>query len=227
MSGRDMRAATFSTTKLALAAGIAVILFTVSFVAILFFSGSPTDPTPLPYGSAQAPDEGSPAKTEPGDTYVPPIEPASTPVLSPTLAMPSVGISASIVDGGAEGGQMVLPDSSMVAQYTGAAPIEADDGSTVIAGHVNFTDGSGGALGTLHQVQEGTPVYLTDSVGELHEYVVTEMLVLQKDSLPYEIFRTGGERQLVIVTCSGDLENVNGELVYTQNLVVYTKPVAS
>lgn len=208
--------------------------------AALFLPWGSQDPTPMAHDVTQASD-GDDLRDQPGSdpkgaqelpedappSPDPSTAPAPVPVVPSTLYIPSVGISAPIVEGGADGGEMVLPESSKVAQYTEAAPLEAEDGSTVIAGHVNFTDGSWGALGPLHQVREGDPVYVTDSEGEVRQYVVSRMSVLHKESLPYQIFRTEGERQLVVVTCGGDVEKVGGEWVYTQNLVVYAMPVAS
>lgn len=159
------------------------------------------------------------------DAYVPPAKTAPASLGPSTLSIPSLGVSASIVSGGAKDGGMVLPESSKVAEYTAAAPLASDKGSTVIAGHVNFADGSAGALGPLYKITKGTPVYATEANGTVHEYKVTSLSVLSKQALPYDIFRTAGSRQLVLVTCGGDIENVNGVPAYTHNLVVTAEPV--
>jgi len=151
---------------------------------------------------------------------------AAAPILSPsTLSIPSLGVTAPIVPGDANGGSMILPISSKVAEYSSAAPLTATKGSTVIAGHVNFADGSAGALGPLYKITQGAAIYATDVNGKTHEYKVTAMNVLSKQSLPYDIFRTAGSRQLVLVTCGGTIEKVNGVYVYTHNLVVTAEPV--
>lgn len=171
---------------------------------------------PLPEKSFTAADE---------DTYAPPTEVASVALAPMSLSIPSVGISTSIVSTGEKNGSMVLPESSKVAIYSAAAPLTADKGSTVIAGHVNFADGSDGALGPLHKISKGAPVYATDADGTVHKYKVTAMSVLSKQALPTNIFRTAGSRQIVVVTCGGDIEKVNGVYVYTHNLVVTAEPV--
>jgi LPXTG-site transpeptidase (sortase) family protein len=159
------------------------------------------------------------------DVYAPPTDAASIALTPMSLSIPSVGISTSIVSGGESNGSMILPESSKVAIYTAAAPLTADKGSTVIAGHVNFADGSAGALGPLHNISKGAPVYATDGEGNVRKYKVTSMSVLNKQALIKNIFRTAGDRQLVVVTCGGDVEKVNGVYVYTHNLVVTADPV--
>lgn len=131
-----------------------------------------------------------------------------------------------MVGSGAKNGSMLLPESSKVAQYTEASPLTAKEGSTVIAGHVNFADGSPGALGTLHKIEKGAPVYATDANGKVHKYKVVALDVLKKEALPFTIFRTAGDRQLVVVTCGGGIETVNGIPVYASNLIVTAVPAA-
>lgn len=159
------------------------------------------------------------------DAYKP--SPVATPLSlkASSLNIPSLGISTSIVNGDAKDGSMVLPESSKVAQYSGAAALTSDKGSTVVAGHVNFANGSAGALGPLYKIVKGAPIYAADASGKVHAYKVTKLDVLEKQALPTEIFRTDGDKQLVIVTCGGDIETVNGVQVYTHNLVVTAEPV--
>lgn len=159
------------------------------------------------------------------DSYKPPTQPVSVSLKPSSFSVPSLNIKAEIVPGSSEDGAIVLPESSKVAEYTEASPITAVDGSTVIAGHVNFADGSAGALEPLHNITKGTPVYATDASGKVHKFKVTKLDVLEKQALPFDIFRTSGARQLVIVTCGGTVERVNGVLAYTHNVVVTAEPV--
>lgn len=177
--------------------------------------------TPAP-ATAPLPDKTFDEKTK--DAYTP--APVATPIsLKPsTLNIPSLGISASVVTGGEQDGNMVLPESSKVALYSGAAALTSDKGSTVIAGHVNFADGSAGALGPLYRIVKGAPIYASDAAGKVHTYKVTKLEILDKKALPDDIFRTSGDKQLVVVTCGGDIEKVNGVLAYTHNLVVTAEP---
>ena len=195
-------------------------------------AGAPLQPLAAAPAATEAPIEQAsaplPAETfdeSAKDTYTP--APVATPrsLKASSLNIPSLGISTSIVNGDAKDGTMVLPESSKVAEYSGAAALTSDKGSTVIAGHVNFEDGSAGALGPLYKIVKGAPIYAADATGKVHAYKVTKLDVLDKQVLPTEIFRTAGDRQLVIVTCGGDIETVNGEQVYTHNLVVTAEPV--
>lgn len=182
-------------------------------------------PDPTSERSVEVPLPKETFKPTDKDTYTPPKEPVSVSPAPMSLSIPSVGINTTIVSGGEKNGSMVLPESSKVAVYTAAAPLKAEKGSTVIAGHVNFADGSDGALGPLRKVTKGAPVYATDADGTIRKYKVVAMDVLSKQALPTEIFRTAGNRQLVLVTCGGDIEKVNGVYVYTHNLVVTAEPV--
>lgn len=178
--------------------------------------GEDTKAAPLPDKTFTKQDE---------DATPPAIEKAPSSLAPSTLYIPSVGIDTSIVSGAANNGSMVLPESSKVAEYTGAAPLAAANGSTVIAGHVNFADGSWGAMGTLHGIYKGAMVYASDASGEMRTFKVTEMRVLKKQALPYEIFRTAGARQLVLITCGGNVETVNGTSFFASNLLVFAEPV--
>jgi LPXTG-site transpeptidase (sortase) family protein len=174
--------------------------------------------------SAPLPDKTFDENAE--DSYKPPAAAVSVSLKPSSLSVPSLNIKAEIVAGARENGVITLPESSKVAEYTDASPISATEGSTVIAGHVNFEDGSAGALEPLHKVTKGTPVYATDASGKVHKYKVTKLDVLEKQAIPFDVFRTTGARQLVIVTCGGEAEKVNGVLAYTHNVVVTAEPVS-
>lgn len=154
------------------------------------------------------------------DTTPPPGMPPST------VAIPALGITASITESGIDAaGALILPTSDKATRYAGAAPLGAHEGSTVIAGHVNFADGSPGALAPLARITKGTPAYVTDATGTRHEYTVTTAETLIKTALPQELFAPHGPPQLVLITCGGPIENTDNTLGYTHNTVVTAVPV--
>ncbi|MDK1358712.1 class F sortase [Arthrobacter sp. zg-Y1219] len=124
-------------------------------------------------------------------------------------------------------GALILPTSEKTTRYTGAAAaaaLGATEGSTVIAGHVNFADGSPGALAPLAKIAKGTPVYLTDTTGTRHEYKANTAQTLTKTGLPQGLFAPVGPPQLVLITCGGPIDNTGSILEYTHNTVVTAAP---
>lgn len=173
----------------------------------------------------EAPKVARPFTATDSDTYT--GDSAAGPELLPqTVAIPSLGISAPVLESGADAnGALILPSSDKTTRYTAAAAIGAPAGSTVVAGHVNFPDGSPGALEPLARAEKGAPVYITDASGTRHTYTVTSAETLIKTALPAALFDTSGPAQLVLITCGGPIENTgNGILGYTHNTVVTAVP---
>ncbi|MDO5867082.1 MULTISPECIES: class F sortase [Paenarthrobacter] len=173
----------------------------------------------------EAPTVTRPFTAADSDTYT--GNKAVAPDLPPqTVAIPSLRISAPITESGVDAdGALILPSSEKTTRYMGAAPIGAPKGSTVIAGHVNFPDGSPGALEPLARAAKGAPIYITDAGGTRYTYTVTSAETLIKTALPAALFDTSGPAQLVLITCGGPIENTgNGILGYTHNTVVTAVP---
>lgn len=195
-------------------AGIALI---VGVLAV--WAGSQESGERLSYQSA--PVVATPFYAADPDTSTPDAD--LGPELPPlTISIPSLGINAPVTESGTDTeGALQLPTSDKATRYNGAAEIGARAGSTVIAGHVNFPDGSPGALAPLANVTKGSPIYITDAAGMRHIYTATTAETLVKTQLPGSLFTTTGQPQLVLITCGGPIENTgNGILGYTHNTVI-------
>ncbi len=171
----------------------------------------------------QAPTVAKPFAAADPNTYTgtepPPEMPPST------IAIPALGITAPVAESDIDAsGALVLPTSDRTTRYTGAASLGATEGSTVIAGHVNFADGSPGALEPLAKITKGTPVYVTDATGTRHEYKANTAETITKTGLPQELFAPVGPPQLVLITCGGLIDNTGSILEYTHNTVVTAAP---
>lgn len=141
-----------------------------------------------------------------------------------TLSVPSMGIQALIVPGGVdEGNSMILPVSSEVAMLTDGAPLGAISGTTLLAGHVNFADGSDGALAPLITSKPGELVSVSDAAGLVHAFRIVSVDVYMKQALPEDLFQRTGERRLALVTCFAQVDD--GVLTYPKNTVVTAVPV--
>lgn len=153
--------------------------------------------------------------------------PETVPVLGPSeLAIPSLGIHAHLVDVGLTPGSnaMVIPSAELVGHYTLAAPIGAPAGSTLLAGHVNHADWSPGALWDLSKIAKGAHVYVTNDKGTRFTYRVYAARSITRQPLPEDTYKTGGEPQLVIVTCAGTPGPDGNVLNYDQNTIVTAAP---
>ncbi|HSK56526.1 MAG TPA: class F sortase [Jiangellales bacterium] len=187
--------------------------------------------------SAPRVDETPPAPTVPVPAAPPvpdiPVRDASLQALAARavvppvrVEVPAVGITAEVDQVGvAEDGQMDLPpDPDRVGWYRfGAAPGE-DQGSAVLAAHV---DSRRYGLGQFSRLPESSPgdrvvVVLADGRSVEHEVVDVRSeskAAVQLDSL----FRREGEPALVLVTCGGVYDA--SARSYEDNVVVTAVPV--
>lgn len=177
----------------------------------------------LGFGTApmyqEAPAVEDPFTPEDPDTYKGMDAPGA---LAPMqMAIPSIGIQASVVDVGLVPGTdaMVIPAPEKVGHYTLAAPIGAAAGSTLIAGHVN-KGLEPGALWNLSKTRKGACVYITDSAGRQHTYKVVSARTIIRQPLPADTYALDGNPQLVIVTCAGTPGPDGNVLNYNQNTIV-------
>ena len=100
------------------------------------------------------------------------------------------------------------------------------DGTTLVAGHVNYVGQGDGALFNLYRVQPGAVVYATDAWGRTTLWRVVSAESVLKQDLPASVFAGNqGPRRLVIVTCGGDIRYVPGSgWTYDDNVVVTAVP---
>jgi LPXTG-site transpeptidase (sortase) family protein len=159
------------------------------------------------------------------DTYTGPH--AVAPLPPDTLAVPSLNITAPITESSVDAqNTLQLPSPDKAGWYKGTVPAGALNGSTVIAGHVNFRDGSPGALGDLAEISKGAPIQVTDHTGAVHTYKAVSARTLLKTALPEELFTTTGPHQLVLITCGGPIVATgNGTPGYTHNTVITATPI--
>lgn len=153
--------------------------------------------------------------------------PEKAPDLGPLeMAIPSLGIRASLVDVGLEPGSnaMTIPPAELVGHYDLAAPIGAAAGSTLLAGHVNHEDWSPGALWNLSKAQGGAHVYITDAAGKQFTYKINAARTITRQPLPADTYAVDGTPQLVIVTCAGKPGPDGKVLNYDQNTIITAVP---
>lgn len=143
------------------------------------------------------------------------------------LYIPSLRISAPVMPQGVtSANEMSLPsDLSQVGWLDTTSELDAETGSSLLAGHVTY----GGVPGTLYFLglsEPGMAITTVDAAQEQTEWVVTSVRSYRKTSLPPEIFATDGARTLTLVTCGGQIiRTPDGRWTHEDNIVVVAVPV--
>ena len=158
----------------------------------------------------------------------------TTTIRPSTLIIPSVCIDGAIVSTTRETtGALLIPgDVHDVGMWDDGAPLLSPaggaypQGTTLLAGHVNYVGQGDGALFNLYRVQPGAVVYATDAWGRTTLWRIVSARSVLKQDLPASVFAGNqGARRLVIVTCGGDIRYVPGSgWTYDDNVVVTAVP---
>jgi hypothetical protein len=175
----------------------------------------PETPTPAPTTTATVPPITVPPTTTTTSTTLPPEVPPTA------LAIGDLGISQGVLPVGLnDDGTMEVPGVSDVGWYLhGATP--GHPGATVLVAHVWWGDTAGPfrRLGTL---EPGARIEVAGDGDTVHEYVVVERTMYDKDALPTDLWRKSGPETLVLITCGGELNQTTRR--FKQNIVVYALP---
>lgn len=149
--------------------------------------------------------------------------PASAPV---GLRIPDVDVDVDVVPVGVqEDGQMEIPASGYdVGWYRyGAAPGQ-EQGSTVLASHVDTLAEGKGVLARLTDLRAGDLVSVTLEDGRVVDYQVTGRRTEPKAELDTgALFDRSGPEQLQLVTCGGPWQPERSS--YRDNVIVTAEPV--
>ncbi|MGY2126826.1 class F sortase [Blastococcus sp. SYSU DS0617] len=141
------------------------------------------------------------------------------------ISVPSQGVDAPVdAVGIAADGQMELPeDVSRVGWYR-FGPVPGEDGSAVLAGHVDDREQGPGALFPLEDAAVGDEITVTDAAGTATRWRVVSRELITKQVLPLErIFARDGAPRLTVITCGGPF--LPEFRSYRDNVVVVAEPV--
>ncbi|STD06770.1 Sortase family [Dermatophilus congolensis] len=145
--------------------------------------------------------------------------------ISPSrVVIPSLGVDAPIVDAPVRARELVVPgDVKVVGRWGAGASLGADQGDTLLAGHVDVR-GDLGALHQLSRIEPGAEVYTSDAVGRVKFWTAASLIVRAKDHLPS--WQASGPRRLILVTCGGPVQRREGRWSYRDNILVTAVPAA-
>jgi len=188
-----------------IAMGIATVLCTALFLAILIF------------GLFIAPDSGIRA---PGDFFSPVAATATDPV---RLIIPSLRVDAPIEFVGLTlRNTMGAPSSYSHAGWYGYGTPPGDRGSAVIDGHVDDGFGLPGVFADLRDMKVGQDVIVETRSGARLRFVVTGIEIFSHDSAPTDlIFKRDDVARLNLITCEGRWSREAN--TYAERLVVFTE----
>ncbi|HVK24302.1 MAG TPA: class F sortase [Actinokineospora sp.] len=116
-----------------------------------------------------------------------------------------------------------IPDGVREATWWGAA-LDAGNGATVLAGHVNWK-GQTGPFAELWESKVGDITSIVDPQGKAWRFRVQRVETVAKNDLPAraeEFFGQSGTHRVVLVTCGGRW--VGGASGYESNRVVVAVP---
>ncbi|MCZ2835828.1 class F sortase [Modestobacter sp. VKM Ac-2985] len=186
--------------------------------------------TPAPSSAAPSPSGAVPPSAPALD-----LPPVTTRDAAPTVAAPvpapvRVSLPAQGVDapldpvGVAPDGQMELPEDVDRVGWYRFGPVPGDDGSAVLAGHVDDREQGLGALAPLRSTEVGDVVVVTGANGAETRWQVVSREVITKEVLPLDtIFGREGPPRLVLVTCGGPF--IPEIRSYRDNVVVVAEPL--
>jgi hypothetical protein len=149
------------------------------------------------------------------------------PAGQPQVTIRSLCIDAPLVATHVAGGALLIPaDVHLAALDTGGAALNARQGTTIIAGHVDNVNQGYGSFYFLYQVEPGAVLTVTGLDHTVTTWRVYQTAVAAKTALPLGIWSRTGSRQLVLVTCGGPIEHTQSGNTYQDNILIYATPDA-
>lgn len=140
------------------------------------------------------------------------------------LSIPASGVDAAIQTVGlTKDGNMDVPTNYTDVGWYKQGPKPGEVGNAVLAGHLNDGASTAGVFQNLSKLKVGDYIYIKDG-DKQQRFLVLEMQNYSVDKAPLnKIFGSSTERQLNLITCSGNWDKSKQE--YNQRLVVFTKLV--
>lgn len=141
------------------------------------------------------------------------------------LRIPDLGVDVPVVPVGVDrtnGGMEIPEDVATVGWYRFGPGFDAQQGSTVLAGHVDRA-GQEGALFDLRDLEPEATLVLSGPDGQVRSYAVVSRDRWSKDQVPLErLFARTGAPRLVVITCGGPFDESTRS--YRDNVVITAVP---
>ena len=148
-----------------------------------------------------------------------PVQSAGTRVGAAHLVIPSLHVDALVFTTSIVDHELVIPGD---VHDVGEWGRQADAGTTIVAGHINWVGQGPGALGALADIAPGSTVYLANRAGVVSVWSVVSLRAVLKKDLPQALFAPGGARRLVLITCGGVFDAATHQ--YADNVLATAVP---
>lgn len=149
--------------------------------------------------------------------------------LIPTsLRVGSIGVDAPVEPYGVNPGtgEMDIPNNLRDVAWYEYGPIPGEEGSAVLAAHVDLAGQGPGVFFELREVEPGDRVVVGFSDGSSRDFVIRARVTYDKDELPLDtIFSRQGASVLTLITCGGGFSPSTRS--YDSNVVAYAVPLGA
>jgi len=140
------------------------------------------------------------------------------------LTIERLGIHAPIEPVGVLDNAMAVPTKAEDVGWYENGPRPGDEGSAVLAGHVNWTGGQDAVFALLHTMKIGDTVKVLNSNGVTDTFVVTLIKDYPMDSDTAEVFSSSdGSQRLNLITCDGVWDKILK--THQSRLVVFAEKI--
>lgn len=142
------------------------------------------------------------------------------------LRIDGIGVDAPIDPYGvvAATGQMDVPENVTDVAWYQFGPSPGEDGSAVLAAHVDLAGQGPGVFFELRSLVPGERVHVAYDDGSQRTFRVVARTVYTKDDLPVDVlFARQGPPVLTLITCGGAFSRADRR--YDSNVVVYAVPL--
>lgn len=205
------------------AALLAMSLVTAAGVWMIMAGLTPTAAAAgaAPAATPEAPPELVPFSAPPSSVVPQQAPRADLAMAANQLAVPGLGISASVQVTGLVNNQLVTPsDPKQVTRYVAGGDACGDRGTVLLAG--NLSDQSErGSLYSLAKLTVGTRAFVTCADARVTQWLAVQAVKSSATELPQDLFNPAGEHRMVIVTSGGPVMP-NG--YYRDSVVTYWAP---
>lgn len=117
-------------------------------------------------------------------------------------------------------GAMDVPKAKNDVAWYNLGPRPGKKGSAVIAGHLDWKDGTPAVFTNLDKLSTGDRIEILDDQGKSMTFVVRESRIYKSNADATEIFTSQTGVHLNLITCSGDWNKSKN--TYNDRLVVFT-----
>lgn len=141
------------------------------------------------------------------------------------LIIPVIKVSATIIQLGiGKNGEMETPKDFREAGWFHLGPRPGEQGTALIAGHLDSAYGAPGVFWHLNKLKTGDDIYIIDHNKKTLHFQVKDNKIYSSSAPLEEIYGRGGKARINLITCNGVWDRETQD--YSNRLVVSAELVA-